>query len=362
VSLHAAEAVVRAVLYEGYMLYPYRPTSLKNRQRWSFGGLYPPDRAEGPSSMQVQCLVEGDAPAVQVHVRFLHPAWRDGREEAAEREIVLPETSMASLLSPRSQAFRFEPDAPSGARQEVAEGLVTSHADRDRDVHRLTVQVRNTGASDRAILASTHVLIHVTEGALVSATDPPERLASRAAACRQIGCWPVLVGEEGSRDLMLASPIILYDYPRVAPESAGDLFDATEIDEILSLRILTLTPEEKAAARASDPRVGALLDRVEALGPAELGRLHGALRSPAPGGRARALKAGDRVRLVPKGRADMMDLALAGRSATVVSIETDVEDTVYVTVTVDDDPGRDLGLSGQPGHRFFFRLDEVEAP
>ena len=85
--------------------------------------------------------------------------------------------------------------------------------------------------------------------------DPPESLRVVAARCRNIGGWPVLVGEEGRRDTVLFSPIIIYDYPRIAPESAGDLFDATEIDEILSLRIMTLTDEEKAesAGRTSVP-------------------------------------------------------------------------------------------------------------
>ena len=70
---------------------------------------------------------------------------------------------------------------------------------------------------------------------------------------------------------------------------------------------------------------------------------------------------GDRVRLRPARAADAFDLLLAGRIATIASIEQDYENRVYLAVTVDDDPGRDLGLVGQPGHRFFFGLDEVEA-
>ncbi len=72
------------------------------------------------------------------------------------------------------------------------------------------------------------------------------------------------------------------------------------------------------------------------------------------------VRAGDRVRLRPLGRADVMDLALAGRAATVDAIEQDYDGRVYVAVTVDDDPGRDLGALRQPGHRFFFRPEEVE--
>ncbi len=72
------------------------------------------------------------------------------------------------------------------------------------------------------------------------------------------------------------------------------------------------------------------------------------------------VRQGGRVRLRPRGRADVMDLALAGRTACVEAIEQDFDGRVYLAVVVDDDPGRDLGLLRQPGHRFFFSPDEVE--
>jgi hypothetical protein len=74
----------------------------------------------------------------------------------------------------------------------------------------------------------------------------------------------------------------------------------------------------------------------------------------------RELKPGDRVRLWPLGRADVFDLVLAGKTATIEAIEQDLEDRVYLAVTLDDDPGRDLGALRQPGHRFFFGVEEVE--
>jgi hypothetical protein len=72
------------------------------------------------------------------------------------------------------------------------------------------------------------------------------------------------------------------------------------------------------------------------------------------------LKPGDRVRLRPGGKADIFDLALAGRVATIAAIEQDYENRIHLAVTVDDDPGRDLGIDGKPGHRFFFSPEEVE--
>ena len=84
---------------------------------------------------------------------------------------------------------------------------------------------------------------------------------------------------------MLSSPIILYDYPQVAPESPGDLFDGAEIDEILSLRILTLTDEEKAEMRRSDDRARRILERTETLPPEHFMKLHGTLRGLYPAGK-----------------------------------------------------------------------------
>jgi hypothetical protein len=167
-----------------------------------------------------------------------------------------------------------------------------------------------------------------------------------------------LAGKAGTTNQLLASPIILYDYPRVAPESRADSCDATEIDEILLLRVLTLSDAEKRELRTGDPRARAILARAEALSQGELLRLHGRLEEPRA--RTPSFVVGERVRLCPKARADIFDLALAGRVATVRSVTRDFEDRVYLSVTVDDDPGADLGALGLPGHRFFFSPDEVE--
>ena len=75
---------------------------------------------------------------------------------------------------------------------------------------------------------------------------------------------------------------------------------------------------------------------------------------------AGTIKVGDRVRLAPKGNADIMDIALRGKTAVIESIEVDFEDVVHLAVVIDDDPGRDLGLDRQVGHRFFYKLDDVE--
>jgi hypothetical protein len=359
----AVEAIARALLYEGYVLYPYRADALKNRHRWTVGGLVPRTYGElhsEPWSLQAECLVHGDADSrLSVGLRFLRPVGPPTEwQEAAEEEFTVPDVPLVGQVSrPVQWVYRTGPDeAPVLAAVEfsstgVADGLF-----------RLRVRVENASPLDGADgltrdqamlrgLASAHVILGVRGGRFVSLTDPPAELTALAEGCRNVGVWPVLVGDPGRCDTVLASPIILEDFPRVAPESPGDFFDGTEIDEMLALRIRTLTDDEKRQMATLDPRTRALLERVEGLADAGLARLHGAVRTPRPG---------DRVRLRPNGRADAFDLMLAGKAATVASVETDFEGNTYVTVTVDDDPGRDLGATGMPGHRFFFRPDEVE--
>ena len=131
-------------------------------------------------------------------------------------------------------------------------------------------------------LVSAHIVLGVEGGEFVSLLDPPESLQAIAADCHNDGVFPVLVGEEGQHDTVLASPIILYDYPQIAPESAGDLFDGTEIDEILSLRIMTMTDEEKHEMRQSDERARQMLERTESMPAEQFMKLHGALRGLRP--------------------------------------------------------------------------------
>ena len=152
---------------------------------------------------------------------------------------------------------------------------------------------------------------------------------------------------------MLASPIILPDRPEIAPQSPGDFFDGTEMDEMLTLRVLTMTDAEKREASAADPRIAALLERTEALGLEATARLHGVVKTSWP-------REGTRVRLHPGKHADAFDTILAGRLATVAKVERDLEGQIFCAVTIDDDPGADLGVAGMPGHRFFFRPDELE--
>jgi hypothetical protein len=314
-----ADKVARAVLYEGYLLYPYRRSALKNQWRWTFGVVAP-----GGSTGLDALLEAAPGSRLSVKVRFL----REAGDEVEERETVLENV-----------------DPAKGCRREVEFGVVEiTSLPLGTELLRLGLRIENR--PEASPLLSCHALLGVDGGAFVSSTDP------RAGVCENRGLWPVLAGPAPERTLLLAAPIILPDYPAVAPESPGDLFDGTEIDEMLTLRVLTLTDAEKDEVRRGDERARRLLERTEALPPEQILALHGARRS--------AFKAGDRVRLRPRRRADILDLALEGKEATIVAVEQDFDGRLHVAVTVNDDPGSDLGAAGFPGHRFFFRPEEVE--
>ena len=336
-SPHAAHAraVADAILYEGYLLYPYRQSSRKNQARFQFGVLMPPayravDDSE-PSASQTECLVECAEDAhVEIAVRFLHvqrrtveavsadtgerhevPALRVGGTEftawteAAERE-ERADLAIADLAGPgveipfhvaRGKSAEDLTDSRGVRagrlvhRWAALDGVIRVQAERVAGPYqalRLRVRLENHTHPDVALadrdgglrfaLIAAHCLIGVPGGSFISMTDHPEWAAAYVAECTNIATWPVLAGPAECRDLMLSSPVILYDHPEIAPESAGNLFDATEIDEILTLRTLALTDEEKQEARATDPRAADLIDRLDGLPPEMLEKMHGAIR------------------------------------------------------------------------------------
>jgi hypothetical protein len=308
-ALDPVRRIADAVLYEGYLLWPYRKSTLKNRQRFTFGGVYPPSWEQDASSVQAQVLLEGSRDAkVEVRVRFLHVVRRqvlriDSSGAAAEpvEELVAGEERFVSWEEALERELGPGPiEIASGEELEPIEGgaierswgelqgeVSLTRESLSEDLSRLTVLVANTtpwpgGAREDALrhtLCSTHVVLHAEEGASwVSLTDPPPELRAAAETCENSGLWPVLVGEPGDRGTLLASPIILSDHPEIAPESPGDLFDSGEIDQMLVLNILAMTDEERSAMRDSDPRAREILQRTEELSDEQIMRLNGAVR------------------------------------------------------------------------------------
>jgi hypothetical protein len=438
--LERVAAIADAVLYEGYLLYPYRASAAKNRARWQFGVLVPPGYVEAGTgehaSACTECLFEPGVDAeLLVRVRFLQEQARtvqrvepDGRfrsvdalavagtevvtwDEAVERHVDVS-FGLGELLD----AERIVPIAIPGG-QEIEElrelsGVLAGRVVRrrhplhgelrlsarpvpaDRSLVRIRAEVANTSPwrdpdarredALRYSLIAAHTVLVGRGGGFLSLLEPPVWAAGAAAGCVNQHTWPVLAGPPGSRDVLLSSPIVLYDHPVVAPESPGDLFDATEIDELLVLRTLTLTEEEKRQMRATDSLARDILDRVENMSPETMRGLHGRLRTPRAGTEPAAppwwdpaadasvrperesvlvsgvrVARGSRVRLRPaRCGADAQDMFLAGRAATVHAVFLDVDGERHLAVTVDDDPAAEVQDAN--GRYRYFSPDEVE--
>ena len=241
------DKVANALLYEGYLLYPYRPSALKNRQPFNFGIVAPGEE------MQTECLVEGDASTTfDIRVRFLQLT-----PKAVEREIAGPGT------------FEWTP------LKGVVQVSTVRYAD---DMIKLRVQIVNLSNDPTCNMVAAHTILRVSGGEFLSMIDPPAIYQKFAESCQNTRTWPVLAGARGQHQIMLSSPIIVYDYPEIADESPGDLFDSTEIDEILSLRILTLTDDEQREIRESDEKGRELLERTQSLAAEQMMKLHGRIR------------------------------------------------------------------------------------
>ncbi|MEU2134210.1 hypothetical protein [Streptomyces sp. NPDC018352] len=449
-SLDQVRSIADAVLYEGYLLYPYRASSHKNRSRWQFGVLGPPyataaSFGEEPE-METQCLLEppeGPA-AVTVHLRFLQLQVREVRstggdgvevpvdqlvvdgvpvlswDEAVEREVVLTALPLGEVADAVHEVPGGEDTEPVTDSRGVVVGRIVrrrlpltvrvrTRAVVDDGYVRLSVAVRNEhpepaatkDAAIRSSLIGAHLLLRAHDAEFVSLLEPPAGAAAAAGRCRQRRCWPVLAGPRGTTDTLLGAPIILYDYPEVAEQSPGALFDSTEIDEILTLRVMTMTEEEKAEARATDPRAREIIDRCDGMSPAGLQQLHGLLREPhpprpsapvdpaadvpdvepaafetagtpwwdpaadasvRPGSDAVVIDGvrvakGSLVRVHPSRRADAQDLFFAGQVARVTAVLSDVDGGTHIALVLVDDPASDL--HDWYGRYFYFAPDEL---
>jgi len=432
VNLDPVRKIADAVLYEGYILYPYRASAQKNRSRWQFGVVMAPGYAAADPSetsfTRAECVLEhGGQPAVRVFLRFLQVQRRTGDgdswDEAVEREIEAAADAAALFGDGVTREFTVEggedrEQAEGGwvvRRREPLAGAITVRAAEVPGPWRaLKLQVRVENRTDLGAvprrredalptsLVAAHAIITAEGGKFLSMTDPPEWAAPAVAGCRNEGGWPVLADPDNR--VMLSSPIILYDHPELAAESPGELYDSTEIDEILTLRTMALSDGEKAEARATDPRAAALLDRVDSMDPQVLARLHGTLRTPGGSPRpaagppvlteageieglegaegsapwwdpdadasvspdtdsvtigGRPIARGSLVRLRPGARrADAQDMFLVGRIAEVQAVLHDVEDTPYLAVSLYGQPDEDLRIAH--GRFLYFMTDEVE--
>jgi hypothetical protein len=292
-----AEKIAAAVLYEGYILYPYRPSAIKNRQRWNFGTLYPrvyaeAQRPEEPFRFIAECLIDpGTHAALDVKVNFLQLV----RQPPTQRNELTDPSLDWDVAVERSSEHRKLAIGPPVSfdicpTPELHAILKIGFETLPSGACKLHLELENSSSlpsgprarRDEALpqsLVSAHLLLSIDGGEFISLLEPPDRFSTDAKACTNTGVFPVLTGEQPDRSIMLVSPIILYDYPQTAPESRGDFFDSTEMDEMLTLRVLTLTDAEKQEMRAGDPRARRILERTEAITGEEMLRSHGVVRA-----------------------------------------------------------------------------------
>jgi len=446
-ALTVGRKIADAVLYEGYLLFPYTARAPKNQLRWQFGVIVPRTYGESgngePWRMQTEALFEPETDC-EVLVRFLHVESRkvekwdgeafvpvesltiEGKEyfswdEAQEREIRCNHPGNDSVLQtqidvPESSTTQTLKAADGTTLARVLRrccalrGTVTVSVEAAAAIRKIRIEIENHSQLDadtvepsllqrnvalRTSFISAHTLMALRSGDFLSLLDPPDYAVQLAKDCRNAHTWPVLVGEENSEKrsphkaaAMLSSPIILYDYPAIAPQSEADKFDGTEVDELLNLSVLALSDEEKEAARATDERARGIIDRADQMPPEHFAKLHGALRylesvgqrteggngegsldfgsfeEEVPGGGCvyvdgTKIEKGSHVRLRPVRRADVWDSFLDGKTAEVTGVFSDFENQQYVAVTVDDDPAKDL--HDWYGRYLYFYPNEIEA-
>ena len=336
------ERITKTVLYEGYSLYPYYRSSAKNSKPVPFGAVYPRQfvkhNPDVHSTTQTQCIIKGtDDTEIEITVRFLqlrnrqllkidHDEYGPGQFrptdsikegdatyhsgwEGVERELNLGTHTISTIVDNKVEkdiAFESEKanDIIYGENGTVAgnviisqskiNGTITASADPagdNKNGFKITVQISNTTSVDNSeklsrndsyklSFLSTHTILKTEEGAFISQTDPKQNWEKIVEACDNINTWPILI--EKDYKTMLSSPIVLYDYPEIAPESMGDMFDGTEIEEALVLHMATMPEEEKQKIDKGDPKMKAMMERVESVTPEEIMSLHGGFKEVKP--------------------------------------------------------------------------------
>ncbi len=381
----ALETLLEALLYEGYALYPYTAGAAKNATPTPFGIVYPPRYAAGAAStydhLELRCIVQAPPEAVlRAEVCFL--AAVGARHRATPRRVQMPAATLGDLMA--APVRMSVPSAADDGTPLLIGLRLLSQAHEDGSVE-VSLRVENRtpcpAGLDRAqalrrSLISTHPLLRLHGGRFVSPLERP---------CESVNTFPVLATDVD--DAILGAAIILPDHPRIAPESRGDLFDATEIEEALLLHVRTLSDGERAAIEHEDPAVAAMVAHAAAATPSEIVALHGRItirdvreevrdrhsaeppRAP-PGlddpsaGEEQArvngvlLRRGGRVRILPGEDADLHARLLRGRTATVERIFTDFDGRTHLGVTIDGDPGQEL--MRETNRLLFFFAGEVE--
>jgi hypothetical protein len=275
------EELLGTLLYEGYALYPYTPGAAKNSTPTPFGIVYPPAYAAGVAGAHDRLEISGiaipdEGCTIEAEVRFLVPDGAHAHSAAERRLQVGPlpvgETVTVDVTEP------FDVGTVSGRVRlrvvHVADGL-----------SRITLCVHNGtelaavpgGRAEalRSSMLSTHPVLRLSGGRFASPLERDGAVGAAVETCENVNTFPVLATP--GDDVLLGAAVVLPDHPQLAPESRGDLFDGTEIEEALLLHVLALSDGERDEIARHDPAVRAMIERAAAATPADIFALHGRL-------------------------------------------------------------------------------------
>jgi len=260
------EELVSSLLYEGYALYPYTPGATKNATPTPFGIVYPPVYAYAAECSgafdhaRLHCVAEpGPEARLTATLRYLAPSGE--RHEATERRVEIGPVPVGERATVDFPGGRFTlRSGPAGVDGRV---VVRSC------VHNTVLVSGGLARSDvlAHALLSTHIVIQITDGRFISPLE---------SSHDSVNIWPVLA--TAADDAVLGAAIVLPDHPQISPESHGNLFDNTEIEEALVLHVHALSDSERAQAGTQDPVVQEMLARAMAATPQDIIDLHSGLK------------------------------------------------------------------------------------
>ncbi len=275
------ETFCNALLYEGYALFPYRKNALKNQKRFNFGVLSPKNWAEKQINehyfQQTEFLVLAETQAsLSFKTRFLKLSNDSDWQTAIEKNI----ESKFSLI--KSENIEYKEDSLFG-KIELSSEKLDDKLYKIRFIFENLTEISDVENYNREQIlqysfVSTHTIFEIENGKFISLLEPSKEFSEQTQSLQNIGNFPVLIGDKLKQNNILASPIILYDFPEIAENSFDNFFDGLEIDELMILNLLALPDEEKRQIAETDERTRQIIEKIESATPEDLMKLHAQLQ------------------------------------------------------------------------------------
>lgn len=275
------EKLCKTLLYEGYALFPYRKNALKNQKRFNFGVLSPKCWIENQinehffQQTEILVLAENES-KLSFKTHFLRLNEEDQWQTAVEKKIE------GEISLNRTQTFEHTEDNLFG-KIEISSERLTGYLFKVRFFFENLTEIEDFRELSREQIlhfsfVSTHTIFELENGKFISQIETPNEFIEHTNSLQNVGLFPVLIGDKYKKNNILASPIILYDFPEIAENSFDNFFDGLEIDELMILNLLVLPEDEKRQITETDERTRLILEKIENLKSEDLQNLHAVLR------------------------------------------------------------------------------------